>query len=113
MSTDQIDQLYTYVQEHCLWQFFSRTWDRQENIDGILTAAADLLTGEAPKRETPMERLFYADAIILAADFKKQFPWIMEASSAEVRQLLDGVKAKLTDIAITHSKNGELNAANY
>ncbi len=113
MSTDQVEQLYTYVQERCLWQFLSRTWDRRENIEGVLKTATDLLTGNAPKRETPMERLFYADAKILAADFKERFPWINEKSPADIHALMEGVKEKLTDIAITHSKNGELNNSAY
>ena len=31
----QVDDLFDYVQERCLWQFFSRTWDRTENIEEI------------------------------------------------------------------------------
>ena len=26
---DKIDALTTHIQERCLWQFFSRAWDRR------------------------------------------------------------------------------------
>ena len=84
MTTEKVDQLFGYVQERCLWQFFSRTWDRKENLDGIMKTATDLLTGVAPKRETPMDKLFYADAKIMVADFKERFPWIKDTAPAEI-----------------------------
>jgi V-containing nitrogenase, delta subunit len=113
MNAEKLDQLYGYVQERCLWQFFSRTWDRQENIDNILKTATDLLTGKPPALETPMDRLYYADAKIMVADFKTRFPWINEAGAAQIRELMDGLKEKLVDITITNSKNHELNHTLY
>lgn len=113
MNSEKIDQLYNYVQERCLWQFFSRSWDRQENIDGIFKTATDLLTGHPPAKETPQDRLFYADAKIMVADFKQRFPWIEEAGSAQIRELIEGVKARLVEIAITKSQNHELNHTLY
>ncbi|CAH2598871.1 Nitrogenase vanadium-iron protein delta chain [Rhodovastum atsumiense] len=107
--SSKLDELFGYVQERCLWQFFSRTWDRQENIDGILATATDLLAGQPPRLETPMDRLFYADAKIMVADFRTRFPWFNETPPDEVRELIAGLKAKLEEIAITGSKNRELN----
>ena len=92
MSTEQIDQLYNFCQERYLWQFFSRSWDRQENLDGIFTVAGALFAGEEVKRETPMEKLFYADAKIMVADFKERFPWIAACTRDQIRALLTGVK---------------------
>jgi len=113
MNPEKLEQLVSYVQERCLWQFFSRSWDRQENIDGILKTATDLLTGEPPAKETPMDRLFYADAKIMVADFKARFPWISDAGSAQIRELMTGLKAKLEEITITKSLNHELNHTLY
>ena len=113
MNTEKLNQLFGYVQERCLWQFFSRSWDRQENIDGILKTATDLLTGEPPAKETPQDRLFYADAKIMVADFKARFPWLNEAGAAQIRELMAGLKEKLVDYTITNSKNGELNHSLY
>lgn len=113
MSADKVDELFGYVQERCLWQFFSRSWDRQENIDGILAAAGDLLAGEPVKRSTPMEKLFYADALIMVKDFKERFPWIASIGRAEVAELIAGLKDKLVDHTITRSLNHELNHSLY
>jgi nitrogenase delta subunit len=111
--TDKVDQLYDYVQERCLWQFFSRSWDREENIQGILAKATELLTGKDIALDTPMDRLFFADAKILVADFKTRFPWIEDAGPAQIRDWMHALKERLVDIAITNSKNAELNHTLY
>ncbi len=109
LLNDRVDELYGYVEERCLWQFFSRSWDRQENIDGVMAQAGQLLNGKEPVRETPMDKLFYADAKLMVNDFRERFPWITESGEEEVRQLLDGLKARLVDNVITRSSNRELN----
>jgi nitrogenase delta subunit len=111
--SEQVKQLVGYVQERCLWQFFSRTWDRQENIDGIMAAAEVLLAGEMPKRETPMEKLFYADAQEMVKDFRERFPWIASITPPEAKDLIAGLKAELIDITITRSLNHELSHSLY
>jgi len=113
MNAEKVEQVYNYVQERCLWQFFSRSWDRQENLDGIFKTATDLLTGKPPAVETPQDRVFYADAKIMVADMKTRFPWVEEAGAAQLRELMEAVKAKLTEIAITKSLNHELNHTLY
>lgn len=113
MTAEKINQLFEYVQERCLWQFFSRSWDRQENIDGILKTAENLLAGAAPNLETPMDRLFYADAKIMVADFKQRFPWVAEEAPTQWGELMQGLKDKLVEFAITKSLNHELNHSLY
>ncbi len=113
MTPEKIDQLFDYVQERCLWQFFSRAWDREENIDGILKAAAALLTGQPPALDTPMDRLFYADAKVMVSDLRERFPWIEDSGAAQIRDLLHGLKDKLTEFTITKSLNHELNHTLY
>ncbi len=113
MTTEKVDQLFGYVQERCLWQFFSRTWDRKENLDGIFGAATEFLTGKTPKRETPMEKLFYADAKIMVKDFEERFPWIKQEKPADVVKLIEGVKERVWEISIDKSLNGELNHSLY
>ena len=109
LMSDRVDELYGYIEERCLWQFFSRSWDRQDNIDGVMSQAALLLSGKEPVKESPMDRLFYADAKLMVADFRDRFPWIGEAGEEEIRQLLDGLKVRLVDNVITRSTNRELN----
>ncbi len=111
--SEQVQQLVGYVQERCLWQFFSRTWDRQENIDGIMAAAEALLAGEKPKRDTPMEKLFYVDALEMVKDFRARFPWIATITPQEAKELIAGLKAEMIDIAITRSLNQELSHSLY
>jgi vanadium nitrogenase delta subunit len=113
MTTDKLDQLFGYVQERCLWQFFSRSWDRQENIDGILATATDLLSGKTPKLDTPMDRLFYADAKIMVLDFQERFSWIGQTSPEEMRALMGALKDRLVEFTITKSLNHELNHTLY
>ncbi|PWB83814.1 MAG: V-containing nitrogenase subunit delta [Methylocystaceae bacterium] len=113
MSEQQIEQLFDYVQKRYLWQFFSRAWDRQENIDGIIDAAIDLLHGKHPKKHTPMDRLFYADAKEMVKDFKENFPWIDQLAPTEVSELLHGLKNQLVDHTISRSLNHELNHTLY
>jgi len=111
--SDKIDQLFGYVQERCLWQFFSRSKDRQENIDGIIGKATYLLTGKELSLDTPMDKLFYADAKIMVADFKQRFPWVESTGPAQMRELMHQLKDRLVDIAITGSQNDELNHSLY
>jgi len=110
---EKIEQLVTFIQQNCLWQFFSRTWDREENIEGILTKAAELLTGKQSMLETTADKCFHADARILVSDFKSQFPWIKETSADDVKAILAGVKERMRQLTITGSKNEELNIQNY
>lgn len=109
MLEDKIEDLYSYVQERCLWQFFSRTWDRQDNIDGVLGQAFKLLTGQEPARGTPMEKLHYVDAKSMVDDVRARFPWLKESAAPELREVFDGLKARLVDNVITKSTNRELN----
>ncbi|MFG1478759.1 V-containing nitrogenase subunit delta [Xanthobacter sp. V4C-4] len=113
MSAEKIDQLFGYVQERCLWQFSSRAWDRQENIDGIIATASDLLSGREPKRDTPMHKIFYADALLMVGDFKTRFPWIADVAPEEADELMRGLKDLLVDHTITKSLNHELNHSLY
>lgn len=110
---DKVEQLVIFIQENCLWQFFSRAWDREENIEGILTKAAEILTGDESTLETQADKCFHADARILVSDFKSRFPWIGEAPAEEVKNILSEVKERMRQITITGSLNQELNVQNY
>lgn len=109
----KVDELFDYVQERFLWQFYSRTWDRTENIDGIIEQATNLLLGSALKRDTPTERLLGVEAKVMVDDFHARFPWLKDSTADEIRSLMSGLRDKLTDVAITSSKNRELNHTLY
>lgn len=113
MSEQQVKQLFDYVQARYLWQFFSRSWDRKENIEGIIATATDMLHGKKSATHTPMDRLFYADAKEMVKDFRENFPWIDQLAPTEVTELMHGLQEMLTDHTITRSLNHELNHSLY
>lgn len=106
--TSQTTELVNYIQERCLWQFFSRAQDREENISGILEQVGGLLVGENPKLVTPMDRCHFANANHLAREVRQAFPWLQEMSSESQHKLIAGVMDRLREIVISKSKNGEL-----
>jgi vanadium nitrogenase delta subunit len=103
-----VDEVFAYVQERCLWQFFSREWDRTENIQGVLGAVEGLVVGATPSLDTPMARLFYADAKPLAAALRQKFPDLPGLPATEIAALFKALKDRLTEIVITKSQNKEL-----
>lgn len=110
---NKVEELTSFIQERCLWQFHSRTWDREENIEGVLTKVTGILTGEPLDIETAEEKCFYADAKILAAEFKDKFPWLNKLEKGQIKAVIEGVKERITEITVTKSLNGELNVENY
>ena len=110
---DRSEELTAYIQERCLWQFHSRAWDREENINGVLKKTAELLTGEQVVLETLTDRGFYADAKLLADQMKTRFSWLSEMDNAQKKAVLESVREKLIGIAITNSLNGELHYSLY
>ncbi|WP_414516786.1 V-containing nitrogenase subunit delta, partial [Nostoc sp. PCC 9305] len=110
---DRAAEVTKLIQERCLWQFHSRAWDREENINGVLNKTAQILTGEKVVLETLIERGFYADAKILAADLEIRFAWLNSMENSQKKAVLEAVKGMLVDIVITKSKNGELHYSLY
>lgn len=107
-------ELYTFILERFLWQFYSRAWDRKANIDYILTQTASILAGEEITVEnTAQDKYFYAEAKTVAMEAIRKFPWLNEIKTAEIKEMLEKIKAKLTELAITKSQNTELNVPNY
>jgi V-containing nitrogenase delta subunit len=107
--TSKLDDLFAYVQERCLWQFASRTWDRTANIEGVLKQVGHLLKGEAPSLETPALRTNFAEAKVLVDDCRQRYGWVDTIPPDEVDLLLAELKQRLIDVTITRSKNRELN----
>ena len=102
------EELFDYVQERCLWQFHSRSWDRRQNINGIIAKAIELLQGRTPTADTAMDRCFMADARIMVADFRSRFSWIKDASAEDIQSVMEQLGRRLIEATITHSKNREL-----
>jgi len=107
------EAIFNEIQEKCLWQFFSRAWDREENIDGILTKVGEIMAKEPSATETMADKYFYADAKVVAAELSASLPWLKDLDRDEVKAVLQSVKEKLLDITVTRSLNGELRVKNY
>jgi vanadium nitrogenase delta subunit len=110
---DKIEQLFLFFQERCLWQFHSRSWDREENINSICDDVIKLLTGKRVLTETPEEKCYYADSRILVDQMKARFPWILELSDSDRSAVIQGARDKVMAVTVTDSKNSELNNQNY
>jgi vanadium nitrogenase delta subunit len=107
-QNEKVRELFLYVQERCLWQFFSRARDRETNINAITRMAGELLTGTRPKIETPIEKQCFADAVELVVGIKSHQSWILEESPEAISGLMDELKDELLDLAVKSAKNGEL-----
>jgi hypothetical protein len=111
---EQTLTLYAFIQERYLWQFYSRTWDREKNIHHIMDEFVKILSGAATGGgASPEERYFYAEAATVAAETKRKFPWLGKLDRAELESLAASVKAKLMDVTVARSQNGELNVPYY
>lgn len=110
---DRIEQLVDYIMKHCLWQFHSRTWDREKQNEGILTKTMQILCEEPVEKETPADRCYWVDAICLAEAFQARYSWLTTLDKAELKLLMQGLKERMDHLTITGSLNEELNDSKY
>ncbi len=111
--TVKVEELVAFLQERCLWQFASRAWDREENIDNVLTMTGEILAGKSPHAETPGERCHFANANHLASDVKTHLLWLGDLASDELHNVVTGAIARLRDLTVDRSLNGELRLQSY
>lgn len=109
----RLEELFSFVQERYLWQFYSRSWDREENIKGILDATFEICTGKQVKGETLMDKYFYTEGKAFSEVIKKKFPWFLELDESEKRSLINDLQTKLLDVVVARSLNAELKNPNY
>jgi len=105
---DKIAQLEVYIMKHCLWQFHSRTWDRERQNEGVLGTTTNILCGEPVANETREDRCYWVDAVCLADAFENRYPWLHEMDKAEIKTLMQGLKERIDYTTITGSLNKEL-----
>lgn len=104
---DKIQAVYDFIVERCLWQFFSRNWDRERNIKGILTNVGLIYAGKEVARDTNQEKCYYADAKILLEQLMDKFPWFEEMNSKDVFAMTEKLIEKLMYLTVTNSLNAE------
>ncbi len=108
-----IDELYSYIQARYLWQFFPREWDREANINGIISDIINILIDNPINFNDPIEKYFYAEAKVVAEELKEKFKWINELEKQEIIDILNKVKEKLIEVLIEESQNPELKKKSY
>ncbi|HWQ72270.1 MAG TPA: Fe-only/vanadium nitrogenase subunit delta [Desulfitobacteriaceae bacterium] len=107
-------ELYKFMQERYLWQFYSRSWDRDENINGILNNLLAILAEEEVAVSNSLRnQALYAEAKMVALETRKKFPWLEELDKSQIQAIIESVRKKIIDITIARSQNVELNVPNY
>jgi nitrogenase delta subunit len=109
----RMEQMVDHIMKWSLWQFNSRAWDRENQNEGILTKTAQILCNEPVLLETPADKYYWAEAMVLARDFKINFPWLSEMEKHEIKQLIKSLKERIDYLTITGSLNEELTAQRY
>ena len=107
------DQLVDFIMKHCLWQFHSRTWDRERQNREILTKTKEILCEENEEPNERLDRCHWVDAVMLARNYRKNFPWISTLSNAEITEVMQRVREKMDYQTITGSLNKELTDEHY
>jgi len=110
---DKIEKLVDHIMKKCLWQFHSRTWDREKQNEGILTKTSQILCDEPVAKETPADRCYWVDAASLAEAYRARFPWLSTMTKTELKELMQGVKDRLDFLTIKGSLNLELTDKHY
>lgn len=104
----RVEELLNFIFKKCLWEFHSRSWDRERQNKNIIEKATQILCEEEVQKETLEDRCYYVDAFYPAENYKKRFPWISEIDKKDVKTIMQGLKEKLDYLLITGSLNKEL-----
>ncbi len=110
---ERMEALLDFIMKKCLWQFHSRAWDRVRQNEKIIEKTLQLLCGEPVKTDTPEDRCYWVDAVYLAENYKKRFPWILEANKTDLRKILQSLKEQLDYLLVSGSLNAELSDPHY
>lgn len=110
---EKVDKMVDYIMKKCLWQFHSRAWDRERQNEGILTKTMQILCNEPVNTQSPDDRCYWVDAVILAEAYQTRFDWINRMDSDQVKLLMQKVKERMDFLTITGSLNLELRDIHY
>lgn len=112
-TKSKVEQLVNYIMKHCLWQFHSRSWDRERQNREILTWAETILCGDSTVPEDRLDRCHWVDAKVLADSYREHFPWITKLGKSDISALMNEVRERMDFLTITGSKNLELTDQHY
>ena len=108
LMKDRVGQLIDYIMKWSLWQFNSRSWDREQQNEGILTRATQILCDEPAENGTPQSRYYWSEAVVMAKEFKKEFSWFCSMGKDEIKLIMKELKEQIDYLTITGSKNEEI-----
>ncbi|PWW08147.1 Fe-only nitrogenase subunit delta [Mangrovibacter plantisponsor] len=109
----QVELLVDYIMKNCLWQFHSRSWDREKQNAGILEKTRQLLCDEPVVLETPADRCYWVDAVVLADAYRSRFAWLREMTKTAIAELMTALHKRMDYLTITGSLNAELTDQRY
>ena len=113
LRKERVEQLVDYIMKKCLWQFHSRAWDRRNQNEGILTKTRQILCDEPVNLETPAERCYWVDAVLLAEGFKEKYAWLDGLPKEEIAAVMKGLHERMDYLTIDGSLNQELTDQHY
>jgi len=113
LRKERVEQLVDYIMKKCLWQFHSRAWDRRNQNEGILTKTRQILCDEPVNLETPAERCYWVDAVLLAEGFKEKYAWLDGLAKEEIAAVMKDLHARMDFLTIDGSLNKELTDQHY
>ena len=110
---EKVELMIDYIMKHCLWQFHSRDWDREKQNAGVLGKARELLCDEPVTLETPADRCYWVDAMVLADAYRERFAWLQTMTKEAIATLMTALHERLDYLTITGSLNAELTDKRY
>ena len=108
-----VEKVIDYIMRKCLWQFHSRAWDRERQNAGIMTQTTQILCGEQPDIESPENRCYWVDAVMMARGLTSENSWLETMGKDDIRELMAAVKKRLDFLTIHGSLNLELTDPKY
>lgn len=113
VNKERVEQLVDYIMKKCLWQFHSRTWDRERQNEGVLTKTMQILCDEPVETGTPADKCYWVDAVCLVDGFRSKCPWISAMDKEDVKLLMQELKERIDYLTIKGSLNEELTDPHY
>ena len=110
---ERANLLVDYIMKHCLWQFHSRSWDRERQNREILTKTKEILCEENVEPSDRLDRCHWVDAVLLARNYRNTFPWMDAMSVSEIKEVMQLVYEKVNYQTVTGSLNLELKDEHY
>ncbi|SHN73297.1 Fe-only nitrogenase subunit delta [Desulfitobacterium chlororespirans] len=113
LKRQRMELLLDYIMKKCLWQFHSRSWDRERQNENILKITSQLLCDEEIVLDTPEQRCYWADALCMADAFTERFAWLAEMDTRQKKEIMQDLKERLDFLTINGSLNLELKDIHY